>query len=46
MKKIIDIFTIILGIIIFICFIFSIIGVLKYKKEKGNYPIGQGYGKK
>lgn len=41
-----NILSIIFGIILFICFIFSIISVVAYKKRNGNYPIGQGYGKK
>lgn len=46
MKTIYNVLVIIMGVLVGICFIFSIIGALVHKKRTGSLPIGQGFGRK
>lgn len=45
MEKIVNICTIIMGVIVAIAFIIGVIGVIVEKKRKGHGWIGQGFGK-
>lgn len=44
--NIIDLLTIIMGILVIVSFILGVIGVMINKKRNGSSWIGQGYGRK